>query len=40
MWPAGTYHGDMVTELDPKEVEAYHAGYDWNEQYGDKKDWR
>jgi hypothetical protein len=39
MWPAGTYHGDMVTELDPKEVEAYHAGYDWNEQYGDKKDW-
>lgn len=38
-WPAGTYHGEQVTELDPAEVEAYHAGYDWNEEYGDKKDW-
>lgn len=27
---------DAVSEL---EVEAYNAGYDWNEQYGDKKDW-
>ena len=22
-----------------KQIEAYHAGYDWNEQYGDKKNW-
>jgi hypothetical protein len=27
---------DAVTEA---EIEAYHAGYDYNEQYGDKKDW-
>jgi hypothetical protein len=39
MWPAGTYQGEMVTDLDRGEIEAYHAGYDWNEQFGDKKDW-
>jgi hypothetical protein len=22
-----------------EQVEAYNAGYDWNEQYGDKKNW-
>ena len=27
--------GQMTAE----EIEAYHAGYDYNEQYGDKKDW-
>ena len=27
---------DAVTEA---ELEAYHAGYDYNEQYGDKKSW-
>jgi hypothetical protein len=31
---------DEITDLSPEEVEAYHAGYDWNEQYGDKKEWR
>ena len=40
MWPAGTYHGEEVTQLDQAELEAYHAGYNLNEQYGDKKDWR
>jgi hypothetical protein len=25
--------------MSPEELEAYHAGYDWNEQFGDKKDW-
>jgi hypothetical protein len=38
-YPQGTYNGDRVTDLTPEEVAAYHAGYDWNEQYGDKKDW-
>ena len=38
-WPEGTGHGTKVTELTVEQLEAYHAGYDWNEQYGDKKDW-
>jgi len=28
-----------VTELTAEQIEAYHAGYDYNEQYGDKKNW-
>lgn len=27
---------DAITEA---ELEAYHAGYDYNEQYGDRKSW-
>lgn len=38
-YPEGTYKGDRVTDLTDDELEAYHAGYDYNEQYGDKKDW-
>jgi hypothetical protein len=38
-YPKGTYNGQRVTELTNDEMEAYHAGYDYNEQYGDKKDW-
>jgi hypothetical protein len=38
-YPNGTYNGDAVVELTIEEVEAYNAGYDFNEQYGDKKDW-
>ena len=38
-YPNGTYNGEPVTDLTPEEVAAYHAGYDWNEQFGDKKDW-
>lgn len=26
-------------EMTPSEVQAYLAGYQWNEQFGDKKDW-
>ena len=26
-------------EMSLEEVAAYHAGYQWNEVYGDKKDW-
>ena len=38
-YPDGTYNGVRVTELNEAEIEAYNAGYDWNEQYGDKKSW-
>ena len=38
-YPEGTYKGECVTDLTDDELEAYHAGYDYNEQYGDKKDW-
>jgi hypothetical protein len=27
------------TDLSQSEIQAYHAGYDWNELYGDRKDW-
>jgi len=36
----GTGNSDRIEDLTPEELEAYHAGYDYNEQYGDKKDWR
>ena len=38
-YPKGTYKGERVTELTNDEMEAYHAGYDYNEQHGDKKNW-
>jgi hypothetical protein len=38
-YPKGTYKGDPVTALTNDELEAYHAGYDYNEQLGDKKSW-
>jgi hypothetical protein len=25
--------------MSPEEIEAYHAGYDHNERFGDKKSW-
>ena len=28
-----------TTELNEEEVAEYMAGYDWNERFGDKKDW-
>lgn len=36
-----TYQSEEVTEKDmtPQEIQAYLAGYQWNEQFGDKKDW-
>lgn len=36
-----TYDSVKLEEVDmsPEEVAAYNAGYDWNEEYGDKKDW-
>lgn len=40
-WPLGTYKGTRVEACDmtAKELEAYHAGYDYNEEFGGKKDW-
>lgn len=35
----GGMSGPRVEELTAEELEAYHAGYDWNELQGDKKDW-
>jgi hypothetical protein len=36
-----THMSEVVTEekMTPEQIEAYYAGYDWNEQNGDKKDW-
>lgn len=41
MWPKGTYKGLRIDQdaMTAEEIEAYHAGYDYNEQHGDKKDW-
>ena len=38
-YPEGSYNGVKVTDLNPIEIQAYMAGYDWNEQFGDKKAW-
>jgi hypothetical protein len=36
-----TYSSDKIEVVDPSspEWEAYKAGYDWNERFGDKKSW-
>lgn len=38
-YPEGTYKGNRMTDLTEQEIAEYMAGYDYNEQYGDKKDW-
>jgi hypothetical protein len=38
-FPEGSYKGAKITNLTTEEIAEYRAGYDWNEQYGDKKDW-
>lgn len=37
----GTGTSPEVTQdvMSDEDIESYHAGYDWNEQYGDKKSW-
>jgi hypothetical protein len=35
----GTGTSDRIENLTEEQVEAYNAGYDYNEQFGDKKDW-
>ena len=40
-YPEGTYKGERIgkDQMTPAEVQAYLAGYQYNEQYGDKKSW-
>jgi hypothetical protein len=35
----GGMSGPRIPATTAEELEAYHAGYDYNEEYGDKKDW-
>ena len=35
----GTGTSERIEYLTVDELEAYNAGYDWNERYGDKKDY-
>ena len=39
MYPNGTYNEPRIDMplMSAEEIEAYHAGYDYNEQFGDKK---
>lgn len=40
-WPEGTYKGRRVEQeqMTLAQMRAYYAGYRYNEQFGDKKDW-
>lgn len=38
-WPEGTGHGQQIIDLTEAEVAEYMAGYENNEQFGDKKNW-
>lgn len=38
-YPEGSYNGKKVIELNDVEIQAYNAGYDYNEQHGDHKSW-
>jgi hypothetical protein len=38
-FPDGTYNGQRMSALSDEEVAEYNAGYDYNEQFGDKKDY-
>lgn len=40
-YPEGSYKGQRVDEADmtAEQVEAYHAGYDQNEEFGGKKEY-
>lgn len=38
-YPNGTYNDPKITDLTEAERIEYLEGYDYNEQYGDKKSW-
>ena len=40
-WPEGTYIGRRreMAEMSAEEVQAYLAGYEYNEKFGEKKAW-
>ena len=35
----GGESGPRIEATNPATIHAYNAGYDYNEEYGDKKDW-
>jgi hypothetical protein len=39
-YPMGSYQGEPVENLTQDEIAEYMAGYDYNERFGDKKDYR
>ena len=41
MYPNGTYNEPKITigQMTEEEIRAYNAGYDFNEDFGDKKIW-
>ena len=41
LFPGATYQTDEIPEdkMTAEQIADYHAGYDYNEQFGDKKDW-
>lgn len=38
-WPLGTGNGEKITDLTTEERAEYLAGYEHNDQFGDKKRW-
>ena len=38
-WPEGTGFGQRIDQLNAAEIAEYKAGWDNNEEYGDKKEW-
>jgi hypothetical protein len=38
-YAAGTGNSEQINNLTPEELAAYMAGFEWNEKYGDRKDW-
>jgi hypothetical protein len=38
-WPEGTSIGQKITDLTTEEIAEYNAGYDYNEEFGEKKRW-
>ncbi len=41
MYVAGTATSPEISQelMSDEDIAAYNAGYDWNEKFGDKKDW-
>lgn len=39
-FPQGSYNGPKITDLTPDEIAEYMKGYDYNEKFGSKKNWR
>jgi hypothetical protein len=35
----GGESGPRIEATEPEAIHAYHAGYDYNEEFGDKKNW-